>query len=186
YSLRLVSTTGAPGADGKKDWHSDFEVKVNGVSINNFTKTANVLKPDVTDAEHLVGNAAQNVVLKEGVNTIEITPTALSSNNVYLLYLKDALFTKTAAIESEINDAFWIAGLGVGVTYTNTKPTGKLIAVVHNDSGELTEVKVIDAETTLEPVEKMIPVTSTEGNIKVMLWDDLGTAGPLAPVYPVE
>ncbi|MDD6485304.1 MAG: hypothetical protein PUF72_12210, partial [Clostridiales bacterium] len=42
YSLRLVSTTGAPGADGKKDWHSDFEVKVNGVSINNFTKTANV------------------------------------------------------------------------------------------------------------------------------------------------
>lgn len=186
YSLRLLSTTGAPGADGKKDWHSAFEVKVNGVSINNFTKTANVLKPNGTAAEHLVGNVAKNITLTEGANTIEITPTALSANNVYLLYLKDALFTKTASIEPKIIDAFWLAGMGVGVTYTNTKPAGKLIAVVHNDSGELTEVKVIDAETTLEPVEKMIPITSTEGNIKVMLWEDLGKANPLAPAYPVE
>lgn len=186
YSLRLDSTTGAPGADDKKDWHSAFEVKVNGVSINNFTKTANVLKPDGTVAGHLVGNVAKNITLTEGANTIEITPTALSSNKVYLLYLKDALFTKTASIEPKIIDAVWLEGVGVGVTYTNTKPAGKLIAVVYNDKGELTEMRTVDAETTLEAKEEMIPITSTAGKIKVMLWEDLDKVNPLAPAYPIE
>ena len=188
YSLKLIATSGASGEKTKKDWHSNYNVFVNGVLINNFARYANVLKPSGTVAAQLEGHRAENVYLKAGLNTIEIIPTETSSNNVYLVYLNSANFAKS---QSPKNSAIYLAektDSGVKVAYINVKETGKLIAASYDESGKLTDVKIADALSSMtETTETILPLAAAEGDkVKVMLWGDIGNQAPSTEAFPIK
>lgn len=188
YSLKLIATSGASGEKTKKDWHSNYNVFVNGVLINNFARYANVLKPSGAVAEQLEGHRAENVYLKAGANTIKIIPTEKSSNNVYLVYLNSASFAKSQASKSS---AIYLAEKtdnGVKVAYINVKETGKLIAASYDESGKLKDVKIADAlHSMTETTETLLPLAAAEGDkVKVMLWGDIENQAPSAEAFSIR
>ena len=188
YSLKLIATSGASGEKTKKDWHSNYNVFVNGVLINNFARYANVLNPSGTVAVQLEGHMAENVYLKAGANTIKIIPTETSSNNEYLVYLNSASFAKSQASKSS---AIYLAEKmdnGVKVAYINVKETGNLIAASYDESGKLTDVKIADAESSMtEPTETLLPLAAAEGDkVKVMLWGDIENQAPSAEAFSIR
>lgn len=188
YSLRLIATSGAHGEESKKDWHSNYDVFVNGVSINNFERYAKVLKPAGGVAAQLEGHRAENVYLKAGLNTIEIIPTTLRHEGNYLVYVNSAVFTKSQASKSS---AIYLAEKmdnGVKVAYINVKETGKLIAASYDESGKLTDVKIADALSSMtETTETILPLAAAEGDkVKVMLWGDIGNQAPSTEAFPIK
>lgn len=188
YSLKLIATSGASGEKTKKDWHSNYNVFVNGVLINNFARYANVLNPSGTVAVQLEGHMAENVYLKAGANTIKIIPTEKSSNNEYLVYLNSASFAKSQASKSS---AIYLAEKtdnGVKVAYINVKEKGKLIAASYDESGNLTDVKIADAlHSMTETTETLLPLAAAEGDkVKVMLWGDIENQAPLAEAFSIK
>ena len=188
YSLKLIATSGASGEEAKKAWHSNYNVFVNGVLINNFSRYANVLNPSGTDAKQLEGHMAENVYLKAGSNTIEIIPTTLRAEGNYLVYVNSAVFTKSQAPE---NTAIYLAEKtegGVNVAYINVKETGKLIAASYDESGKLTDVKIADAHPSMtETTEILLPLAAAEGDkVKVMLWGDIENQAPSAKAFSIR
>ena len=188
YSLKLIATSGASGENEKKAWHSNYNVFVNGVLINNFARYANVLNPLGTVAEQLEGHRAENVYLKKGLNTIEIIPTTLRYEGNYLVYLNSASFAKSQASKSS---AIYLAEKtdnGVKVAYINVKEAGKLIAASYDESGKLTDVKIADALPSMtETTEILLPLAAAEGDkVKVMLWGDIENQAPSAEAFSIR
>lgn len=188
YSLKLIATSGASGENEKKAWHSNYNVFVNGVLINNFARYANVLNPSGTVAEQLEGHRAENVYLKKGLNTIEIIPTTLRYEGNYLVYLNSVSFAKSQASKSS---AIYLAEKtdnGVKVAYINVKETGKLIAASYDESGKLKDVKIVDALPSMtETTETLLPLAAAEGDkVKVMLWGDIENQAPSAEAFSIR
>ena len=188
YSLKLIATSGASGEKTKKDWHSNYNVFVNGVLINNFARYANVLTPSGAVAVQLEGHMAENVYLKAGENTIKIIPTEKSLNNEYLVYLNSASFAKSQASKSS---AIYLAEKtdnGVKVAYINVKETGKLIAASYDESGKLKDVKIADALPSMtETTETLLPLAAAKGDkVKVMLWGDIENQASSAEAFSIR